>query len=90
MNARRLMRVMWTLLLLVSSAIASVAQEKPRLIKVWLRREHLVEILYGKHIVLIIESAPSGHHQPVGIELCRSLVGHKHGYHYKDYEMLHE
>ena len=33
MNARRLMRVMWTLLLLVSSAIASVAQEKPRLIK---------------------------------------------------------
>ena len=33
MNARRLMRVMWTLLLLVSSAMASVAQEKPRLIK---------------------------------------------------------
>lgn len=33
MNARRLMCVMWTLLLLVSSAMASVAQEKPRLIK---------------------------------------------------------
>uniref|UniRef100_UPI0040385461 hypothetical protein n=1 Tax=Prevotellamassilia timonensis TaxID=1852370 RepID=UPI0040385461 len=33
MNARRLMRMMWTLLLLVSSAMASVAHEKPRLIK---------------------------------------------------------
>ena len=45
------------------------ASKKPRLVEIWLCREHLIEILYRQHVVFIVQRTASRHHKAVGIIL---------------------
>ncbi len=47
---------------------------EPWFVEIRFCRDHLIEILYGEHIVFIVECRLSYHEQSVGIKLC--LAGH--------------
>ena len=57
----------------VVKVILGNGTEEPRLIEIGLGGNGLVEVLDAQHIVLVIECRAANHHQPVGVELGKTI-----------------
>ena len=62
---------------------------KPRFIEMRFCRNGLVEVLYGKNIILIIERTPAGYNEPAGVELRLYPEPREKSEKGEDYSVLH-